>query len=503
MASEPSPNPGPGKKGRGRTSNPGRKLTGEVREHSTRNGLITYSIRVRWGGERINVRLGNELEGWNRPLADLKLEETIQAIEAHVWRPPVPDIPDHDHDPFFHEFASVWFDRHTVDLDESTVTSYGHVLSRYILPEFKGHRLTEITYEAVVRWRDRLRKEAEQLKLAKENGITLLDKHAKPKRPFGPQTINESLRLLGQILSRAVESDHYVLDRNPITGRSGLRLKTSGRPPREHLEADEVLSLIEAADLIDQGVTPESLSRARMARELHANGSSWDQVAIELGCAASTAIYLSRVKPRRNAPRRRRAMIIMLALTGARASEHINLTWARVDQTHGRVVLDDAKTEAGVREIHLSPFVREELALYKASLPREPEPTEPVFAVRGGGTGDRFNLGRRLKHIAEVAAKIRHEQGLAPMPARITPHTLRRTFITLSFQAGKDLVFVQSQAGHANWKTTLDIYTQQSGRSIDPKIRQLLEGFLGEPSQTNAPRKKRSSSSIHDRRDVL
>ena len=52
--------------------------------------------------------------------------------------------------------------------------------------------------------------------------------------------------------------------------------------------------------------------------------------------------------------------------------------------------------------------------------------------------------------------------------------------MTLSFQAGKDLVFVQSQAGHADWKTTLEIYTQQSHRSVDPEIRELLDAYLAE-----------------------
>ena len=481
----------------------GRKLTGEVREHVATSGIITYSIRARWQGDRINIRLGTELDGWNRPLAELKLQETMQAIAAGVWRPPVPDIPAEDRDPIFHEFATVWLDRQTVDLDHSTAASYGHVLSRYILPEFKGHRLTEITYEAVLLWRDRLRREAEQLKLAKENGIRLLDRHGKPKRPFGGQTINEALRLLGQILDRAVESEHYVLDRNPAKGRSGLRVRTPGKPPREHLEADEVLSLIQAADLIDQGITPQSLARAQAARELRAQGLTWAQVGREMGCTDSTAIYLSRVKPRRNASRRRRAMIIVLSLTGTRASEHTGLTWARVDHTHGRIVLDDSKTKAGVREIHLSPFVREELALYKASLAQKADPTDPVFAVRGGGTGDRFNLGRRLKHIARVAAELREREGLAPMPGRITPHTFRRTFITLSFQAGKDLVFVQSQAGHADWKTTLDIYTQQSGRSVDPHIRKLLEQFLGEPTATTNADDGQPSIATHSRVDVL
>ncbi len=481
----------------------GRKLTGEVREHRATSGINTYSIRVRWRGERINIRLGDELEGWNRPLADLKLEETIKAIEAGVWRPPVPDIPEEDRDPVFHEFATVWLDRHSVDLDESTQSGYSHVLSRYILPEFKGHRLTEISYEGVLRWRDRLRKESEQLKLAKENGVKLLDRRGKPKRAFGPQTINEALRLLGQILDRAVESEHYLLDRNPAKGRSGLRVKTPGKPPRDHLEADEVLSLIQAADLVDQGVTPTSLKHAKLARELRAQGKTWAEIGTQMECAEATAIYRSRITPKRNAPRRRRATIVVLSLTGTRAGEHTGLIWTRLDHTHGRIVVDDAKTEAGVREIHMSPFAREEVALYRASLPRQPEPTDPVFAVRGGGAGDRHNLGRRLKHVVAIANELRKEHGLAPMPRRITPHTFRRTFITLSFQAGKDLVFVQSQAGHADWKTTLEIYTQQSSRSVDPAIRKLLNEFLGEPSHATDSEGEQAQSQIHARQDVL
>ncbi|MDQ6806775.1 MAG: hypothetical protein M3065_17855 [Actinomycetota bacterium] len=124
MADRPTPERHTGKRGTGKMASRGRKLTGEVREHRATSGINTYSIRVRWRGERINIRLGDELEGWNRPVADLKLEETIKAIEAGVWRPPVPDIPEEDRDPVFHEFATVWLDRHSVDLDESTQSGY-------------------------------------------------------------------------------------------------------------------------------------------------------------------------------------------------------------------------------------------------------------------------------------------------------------------------------------------------------------------------------------------
>lgn len=97
---------------------------------------------------------------------------------------------------------------------------------------------------------------------------------------------------------------------------------------------------------------------------------------------------------------------------------------------------------------------------------------------------------------------MREAAGLAPMPTRITPHSFRRTFITLSFQAGKDLVFVQSQAGHANWTTTLELYTQQSGRSIDRKIRKLLEEFLGEPTESAEAEASHVTRSTHSRPDV-
>jgi integrase len=461
----------------------GRKLTGEIREHRGTSGVITYSVRVRWRGDRLNVRLGSELEGWNRPLAELKLKAIVAEIDAGVWRPPVPDLAPEDTDPLLHEFASVWLDRHSVGLDRSTRAGYSHILARYILPEFKDHRLTEITHEAVRRWRDRLRREAEQLKLAKDNGVAILDRHGQPKRPFGPCTINEALRLLGQILERAVESEHYTIERNPVKGRSGLRVKRPGKPPREHLEADEVLTLLRAAEMLDQGVTPRTLARGQTARELRARGLTWAQIGDQLGCAATTAIYLARARPRREAPRRRRAMVAALALTGVRASEHADLLWGRLDHTHGRLVVEDSKTDAGIREIHLSPFVREELALYRASLPREPGPNDPIFPVRGGGRNNRFNLNRRLKRVAAVAAELRDAEGLAPMPARITPHTFRRTFVTLCFQAGKDLPFVQSQVGHSNWRTTLEIYTRQSGRSTDSEIRRLLNEFLGEPRE--------------------
>ena len=74
------------------------------------------------------------------------------------------------------------------------------------------------------------------------------------------------------------------------------------------------------------------------------------------------------------------------------------------------------------------------------------------------------------------------------MPVAITPHTFRRTFITLCFQAGKDLPYVQSQVGHPNGRRRSRSTPSRRGRSIDPRIRSLLEQFLGEPIQHSTGR---------------
>lgn len=46
------------------------------------------------------------------------------------------------------------------------------------------------------------------------------------------------------------------------------------------------------------------------------------------------------------------------------------------------------------------------------------------------------------------------------LPERVTPHTLRRTFATLSLAAGRDPRWVMGQLGHTDARLTLGLYTQ-------------------------------------------
>ncbi len=72
---------------------------------------------------------------------------------------------------------------------------------------------------------------------------------------------------------------------------------------------------------------------------------------------------------------------------------------------------------------------------------------------------------RVLDDAAELASKRLVESGLPPLP-HVTPHTMRRTYVSIMLLATNfDVAFVQSQVGHSNSKLTVDVYNQLLDRS--------------------------------------
>jgi hypothetical protein len=80
------------------------------------------------------------------------------------------------------------------------------------------------------------------------------------------------------------------------------------------------------------------------------------------------------------------------------------------------------------------------------------------------------------------------QQARAPLPAT-TPHTLRRTYISIALVAnGFDVKWVMSQVGHANSKMTMDVYAQLEQR-VDRRhgtaFDELLRNAQGQHQDTN------------------
>ena len=54
----------------------------------------------------------------------------------------------------------------------------------------------------------------------------------------------------------------------------------------------------------------------------------------------------------------------------------------------------------------------------------------------------------------------REKAGRMLLPAKVTPHTLRRTWAMLALTAGRDARWVMAQMGHEDARLTLQVYAQ-------------------------------------------
>ncbi len=69
-------------------------------------------------------------------------------------------------------------------------------------------------------------------------------------------------------------------------------------------------------------------------------------------------------------------------------------------------------------------------------------------------------------------------EGLPPLPANLTPHSLRRTFCSLLYALGEDPGVVMDEMGHTDPELALRVYRQAMRRGEEEKtqLRALVEG---------------------------
>jgi integrase len=156
----------------------------------------------------------------------------------------------------------------------------------------------------------------------------------------------------------------------------------------------------------------------------------------------------------------RRALVAVLGCDGLRVTEAAELNVGDVDLVHAKLRVRDSKTETGVREVDMTPRLVDEVAAYFATRPNA-RPWEPAFPTRTGGRRDKDNTRNRVVVPAvKTANREREAAGLPEIGVAVTPHTLRRTYISLMLSAGAEVPYVQAQVGHSDAKVTLEIYAQ-------------------------------------------
>lgn len=246
---------------------------------------------------------------------------------------------------------------------------------------------------------------------------------------LGATSINKLLATLAAILETAVE--HELILHNPARG-SRRRLPTV-KPQRSWLDrAEHITALLDAAGELDRA------GRARVGL--------------------------------------RRPLLAVLVFVGLRLGELQALRWGDVDLLRATIRVRQAKTDAGVRIVHMLPVLRRELSRLQGRLDARRE--RLVFSTATGRALGATNIRIRVLSRAARQANVNLQaKGRPPLPAGLTPHSLRRTFASLLFALAEPPTYVMSQMGHTTPVLTLALYAREMNRRDGEQAR--LKALVG------------------------
>lgn len=211
-------------------------------------------------------------------------------------------------------------------------------------------------------------------------------------------------------------------------------MKVPKKRPRDWLEPDEVMSLLDAAEQIDNPVRPETDRKAQEVRRLRDREKlTIKQIAEELEMSEGGVCWLYE---RRRVPiaSQRRAIVAMLAASGTRNTELCRLRWQDLDFSHGKIRVQAARTnEAYARSTSRHRSARSCSPTRRASATSTL--WHPCVPDQGRHLPRQEQPNRRaIAPIQRAAGKLREEHRLAPLPTGLSAHVFRRTYATLTLE---------------------------------------------------------------------
>jgi integrase len=408
-----------------------RQPTGNVIEHRGNDGRTYRALRFTAYGKRRYVTLGTV----TAKAADAELRHVLADVERRKWEParavePPPEAP---RVPTFHQYAEQWWLRAKLQLAAKTRTDYRWRLERHLIPAFGETPLDAITIDTVEGYiasklaeGQRIRDAAERGEPLREAFIDSMGRHrSRLLQPLSPRSINMTVTLLAAILEGAVERE--LIARNPARGRGRRVAERAGA--RSYLETDaQIGALLDAAGELDREATRE---RSHLER---------------------------------------RAMLATMVYAGLRIGELCSLRWRDVDLAAGWLTVAESKTDAGIRKVKIRAGLRDELLAVRAR--RSIDQDGYAFPTRTG----RRQYESKVRTATLGSAVTRANANLAkrdlpPLPGKLTPHSLRRTFATILYALGESPAVVMAEMGHRSPGLALRIYAQANRLGEDEKAR--------------------------------
>jgi site-specific recombinase XerD len=155
------------------------------------------------------------------------------------------------------------------------------------------------------------------------------------------------------------------------------------------------------------------------------------------------------------------ALITLLAMNGLRISEALNADIEDLSVERGHRTLAIVRKGGKHVTIPIAPRTGRALDLYIAD-----RTMGPIFLGANGARMDRYAADRMVKRLVKRA-------GIAK---RISPHSLRHSFITAALDAGVPLRDVQEAASHADPRTTMRY--DRARRSLDRHATYIVSTFI-------------------------
>jgi integrase len=121
----------------------------------------------------------------------------------------------------------------------------------------------------------------------------------------------------------------------------------------------------------------------------------------------------------------------------------------------------------------------DELTEWKARSERTGR-SDPMFVTRSGRRQTVTNIDHRIKAAIKVANRRLDGLGIEPIPNRVSPHSLRRTYASLRGALRDDPVYIAEQLGHTDPGFTFRVYQKAAKRRerLSGEYRQQFDAAL-------------------------
>ncbi|WFD09033.1 tyrosine-type recombinase/integrase [Tepidibacter hydrothermalis] len=178
---------------------------------------------------------------------------------------------------------------------------------------------------------------------------------------------------------------------------------------------------------------------------------------IQIGIASPTDITRCDVEKFRqkvleNEGKRNYAIVTVMAYTGLRISEVLNITMNDFNTVSREIIIKSGKGDK-TRTVYMNDRVKDSIQEY---LKERKSQSEYLFVSNKGNCIDRTVINKMFKKYSE----------------KITPHILRYFWCTYALENGLNVHEVANLAGHSNIQTTL-LYTNPNRKQLLDKINKL------------------------------